>query len=90
MASFTEMFTSVLLLIVNTIVLMVVTMCAGSIIDWLAIWQAGQTAGYISAAPTQGLFGLFYGMVLAIEIGLFLNLIVTSIRRTDYTTEDGF
>jgi len=65
---------------------MLITLTAGSIIDWLAVWQADQPAGYISAAPTQDVFALFYAMVLFIEAGLFVQLYLTVIRRTNYST----
>jgi len=65
---------------------MVVTLTGGTIIDWLAVWQAAQPAGIISATPTQYVFGTFYGMICVIEGGLFVQLFLTVIKRTNYST----
>lgn len=65
---------------------MLLTLTGGSILDWLAVWQADQPAGYISAAPVQDVFALFYMMILLIEGGLFVQLFLTVIRRTNYST----
>lgn len=86
MATFIEMMESSFFLIVNTVILIVITFTAGTIIDWLAIWMSNQPAGPISAAPVIYVFGTFYGMIGAIEAGLFVQLYLTTIKRTDYVT----
>jgi len=73
-------------LIINTVILGLLTLTGGSILDWLAVWQADQPAGLISAAPIQDTFALFYAMILLIEAGLFVQLFLVIIRRTNYST----
>jgi hypothetical protein len=86
MATFLEMLDSSIYLIVNTVGLIVITISAGQIIDWLAVWLPSQPTGYISAQPVQYVFGTFYGMICLIELGLVVQLFLTPIRRTDYNT----
>lgn len=91
MASFLEMLDSAFFLIVNTIALIVITVCISPIMDWLAVWLPSQPAGYISATPLQFVFGTFYGMICLVELALFVQLFITPVRRTDYNTgEDDF
>jgi hypothetical protein len=87
-ATFIEMLEGSFFLIVNTVGLIIVTMSAGTIIDWLSAYLSSQPAGPIGASPVQYAFGTFYGMIIAIEIGLFFQLFLTSIKRTDYDTGD--
>lgn len=86
MATFIEMLESSFFLIVNTVILIVITFTAGTIIDWLAVWISNQPAGPISASPVQYVFGTFYGMVCVIEAGLFIQLYLTTIKRTNFNT----
>jgi hypothetical protein len=86
MASFMEMLDSAFFLIVNTVVLIVVLVGVAPIMDWLAVWLPTQPAGYISAQPVQYVFGTFFGMLCVIEVGLFVQLFLTTIKRTDYNT----
>lgn len=81
-----EMLDSAFFLIVNTVVLIVITVGVAPIMDWLAVWLPNQPAGYISAQPVQYLFGTFYGMIMLIEVALFVQLFLTTIKRTDYNT----
>lgn len=80
------MLDSAFFLIVNTVVLIVITVGIAPIMDWMAVWLPAQPAGYISAQPVQYLFGTFYGMIMLIEVGLFVQLFLTTIKRTDYNT----
>lgn len=91
MATFLEMLDSAFFLIVNTVALIVITVSVSPIMDWLAVWLPSMPAGYISAQPVQYVFGTFYGMICLIEVGLFVQLLITPIKRTDYNTgEDDF
>lgn len=85
MASFSEMAGAIFYLLISTIVLIVATIAGGPIIDFFAVWISGQPAGRIPVTPLQGTFGLFYGLIIGIEIALFTNLFLTAIRRTRYT-----
>ncbi|OPX64740.1 MULTISPECIES: hypothetical protein [unclassified Methanoregula] len=86
MASFNEFFGSAFFLIINTVILIVVTFTAGTILDWLAVWVASQPKGLLSAVPVMHSFATFYGMIVLIEIGLFVQLYLTTIKRTSYST----
>lgn len=81
-----EMLDASFFLIVNTVVLIVITVGVSPIMDWLAVWLPNQPEGYISAQPVQYLFGTFYGMIMLIEVALFVQLFLTVIKRTDYNT----
>lgn len=54
--------------------------------DWLAVWLPSQPPGLLKLQPAQLLFGTFYGMLCIIELGLFVQLFLTPIKRTDYNT----
>jgi hypothetical protein len=86
MATFMEMLDSAFFLIVNTVVLIVITVGVSPIMDWMAVWLPNQPVGYISAQPVQYLFGMFYGMICLIEVALFVQIFLTVIKRTDYNT----
>lgn len=86
MATFMEMLESSFFLIVTTVILIVITFTAGTIMDWLAVWLPNQPTGPLAATPVMYVFGTFYGMIGAIEAGLFVQLYMTVIRRTDYGT----
>jgi hypothetical protein len=85
-ATFTEMLDSGFFLIIGTVTLIVITFTCGPIMDWLAIWLPSQPAGRIPIAPVQLVFGTFYGMICLIEVGLFVQFFLTTIKRTDYNT----
>lgn len=86
MATFMEMLDSGFFLIVNTVILITMTLTAGTILDWLAVWSAEQPGGLLSPTPIMYTFGSFYGMIALIEAGLFVQLFLTIIKKTNYQT----
>jgi uncharacterized membrane protein (DUF373 family) len=86
MATFLEMFDSVLALITNTLILIVVTLAIGPVMDFLAWWLPSQPAGRIPIAPIQLVFGLFYAFLILLELALFAGVFLKGILRTDYDT----
>jgi hypothetical protein len=86
MATFMEILSASFFLIINTVILIVVTVTVGPIIDWLAVWLPNQPVGLLDYTPIQLTFGAFYGMICVIELGLFVQLFLVPIIRTDYNT----
>ena len=88
MASFLEMLDASLFLIINTIILIIAAVACGPIMDWLAVWLGSQPAGFLPTAPIQYIFGCFYGMLLLIELLLFIFVFIVPVKKTDYMTGD--
>jgi hypothetical protein len=88
MATFEEMYEAGFFLVISTVILVVVTLGIGPVIDWLAIWLPSQPAGRIPITPVQMVFGTFYGLIVLLEVALFVNLFLVVARRTDYNTGD--
>lgn len=81
-----EMLDASFFLIINTLVLIIITVAVGPIMDWLAVFISNQPTGLLSVTPLQFTFGTFYGMICVIEVGLFIQLFLTPIKQTDYNT----
>lgn len=86
MATFMEMLESSFFLIVNTVILLIATVVMGPVMDWLSLFISNQPSGLLSATPVQYVFGTFYGMILMLELGLFIQLFLTPIKQTDYNS----
>lgn len=86
MATFMEMLDSSFFLIINTVILIILAVTVGPIMDWLATWLPTNPTGLLSLSGPQFYFGMFYGLLCIVELGLFVQLFLTPIKTTDYNT----